>query len=376
MFVWVVSVVAIVALSCWSEAVVGFTADGGGSWGFYHSVSELSVGDDMNVTLSVQDKLSKRPICMNHYTTIGMPICSLGQSKETFVQDSAKILADKQHIENLTVPGLNDWSYLLYASKSGAQLWASFDDKNKIFGGFVPHFEGKSRNKMCILQRYPLTFDDDDDDTYQETLEGKFLAVPDEDEHAIEYLIEECGDHVEIMQSVIVVPDKGTICAGYGFMNPETRESFVALEFDCPNFAFFGENRPLPALVTIQLSAFARELSTYESVEEYYRLREPRSVKRDGEEEMEIAFASQFFGSGSLMGKNNTGYACIVGHVVETELRINELSGESFYWALIETTIGMVDVVIHPTLLETYACEPPQVGGVIEGYFWLSGLLL
>lgn len=374
------SVVALMALIGWwsgRTAVDGFAPPDP----YYHYISDVSVLHHDNYTLSLEERHSKRPLYMNHFTTIGMPI--IGKTLEDFVNESAKIIADKKNLCKLSVPASLDNNsergacyYLLYRSKSGAQLWGTVEDENR-FGGFVPHFEGKSRIKMCILQSLPLRFENDDDDgmMMESLLDGKCVATPDEDGNAIAYILEECDEGLEIMKSVVILPGKGTAYSGYGFMDPNTKESFITLEFDCPNFGFIAKS-PLPAIVTVQLSAFAREISTFDSVEEYERLKDKASCMRDGNE-IDMSFASKCLGTGRFVDENNTGYALIVGHVMETELRTNELTGESFYWVLVETTCGMeVDVVIHPTLLETSSSKPPKVGGVIEGYFWLSGLLL
>lgn len=359
---WVLTVVAVVALVGWSGPAIGYAGPGG----YYHYVSDVAIPH--NFTLSLEEKYSKRPIYMNHYTTIGMPL--IGETLEEFEKNSMKILADKSNMRILSVPSLKGCHYLLYLSKSGGQLWGTLEDGN-CFGGFVPHFVGKSKIRMCVLQSQPLQFDDGT----KGVLDGRFIAIPDEHGNAITYLHEECEEGIALFQSLIILPNKGTTYSGYGFSNPNTNEAFITLEFDSPNFGFFG-GRPLPAIVTVQLSAFAREIRTFDSVEEYESMKEKTTCLRDGKE-VDISLSSQFFGSGSFVDKEKTGYACIVGHVIETELRNNELSGESFYWALIETTGGIqIDVVIHPTLLDTYSSKPPQVGGVVRGYFWLSGLLL
>ena len=100
---------------------------------------------------------------------------------------------------------------------------------------------------------------------------------------------------------------------------------------------------------------------------------------------VDTSLGSQFFGSSDFkykgetenMPANELTYAMVTGHVIETELRTNEITGETFYWALIRTAGDMeVDVVIHPAVLERSYERPPKVGGIVQGYFWLSGLLL
>lgn len=65
--------------------------------------------------------------------------------------------------------------------------------------------------------------------------------------------------------------------------------------------------------------------------------------------------------------------AVLTGHVLKTELKVNEKTGHSFYWALVDTLHGQMDVVVDPYC---YKINPPKVGGVIYGAFWLSGRIM
>ena len=64
-------------------------------------------------------------------------------------------------------------------------------------------------------------------------------------------------------------------------------------------------------------------------------------------------------------------HALFVGHIVETEERRNTVTGNPFRWALVDTLGGTFDVVIDPELLP----DPPRVGNILSGWFWLSGRL-
>jgi len=170
--------------------------------------------------------------------------------------------------------------------------------------------------------------------------------------------------------------DNSTFFAEGCMYTPWTNDKlfFLVVDFDCPNIGFYSKEKdPLPFPCMVQLSAFAREIRTFESEEAYYE-----SQKKESEGPY---LSSQFFGTGANVDTDDKGRklptAVIVGHVIETELKTNEITGKQYYWALIETSLGVeIDVVIHPTLLASYGVEAPQVGGVIRGYFFLSGLLL
>jgi len=57
------------------------------------------------------------------------------------------------------------------------------------------------------------------------------------------------------------------------------------------------------------------------------------------------------------------------GEIKEYELKTNELSGEKFYWFLIDTFGGEVDIVADVKLIS----GEPNIGGIVSGQFWLSG---
>ena len=60
------------------------------------------------------------------------------------------------------------------------------------------------------------------------------------------------------------------------------------------------------------------------------------------------------------------------GKIKEFELKKNQLSGGNFYWFLVETSGGEIDVVADPKLIP----QEPQTGGIIYGNFWLSGRII
>ena len=64
-------------------------------------------------------------------------------------------------------------------------------------------------------------------------------------------------------------------------------------------------------------------------------------------------------------------HALIAGHVIEAAERRNAVTGQPFWWVLVDTVGGTFDVVIAPALLS----DPVQAGNVVAGWFWLSGRL-
>jgi hypothetical protein len=45
------------------------------------------------------------------------------------------------------------------------------------------------------------------------------------------------------------------------------------------------------------------------------------------------------------------------------------VTGNRFWWALVDTLGGTYDVVIDPELLP----DSPRAGNILSGWFWLSG---
>jgi hypothetical protein len=60
------------------------------------------------------------------------------------------------------------------------------------------------------------------------------------------------------------------------------------------------------------------------------------------------------------------------GEIKEFELKTNALTNAEFYWFLVETLGGEIDVVSDPKWIE----KEPQIGGIVSGQFWLSGKII
>ena len=54
------------------------------------------------------------------------------------------------------------------------------------------------------------------------------------------------------------------------------------------------------------------------------------------------------------------------------EKRQKNLTQQPFYWLIIDTYGGDIDIVADTNLLPT----DPQIGGVVQGQFWLSGQIV
>ena len=211
-------------------------------------------------------------------------------------------------------------SYAVYSDKSGAELWVQLERRNIIIG-VNPHFAGKSRRTVCLTERL---------EGKGSKMDGSFYAWADPAEEN----------------------------------NPES--GAYPFVFDVPDFRTIGEIE-MPHTVQIQLAAFAHELTYYESEEEY-----DASQKEEPRFAVQSFIPAGLFSSGEGEEESPGALGVFTGTIVECEKRKNHLTGHTFHWLLVETLGGEVDVVVYPDLLD----REPQINGVVQGHFWLSGRLV
>lgn len=214
-----------------------------------------------------------------------------------------------------------DGFYLKFSDESGAEIYLQ-GNKDQELIGFNPHFAGKSRRRVGLTRSILRE---------SSVLDGGFhgWAEPDEED------VENTGQY-----------------------------PFV---FDVPDFRT-NEEIEFPNIREIQLTAFASTgFSVFGSESEF------------SSNSTELPAAKSFVPSG-LFGEDDDKtpiepprpFGIFTGEIKEFELKTNALSGESFYWLLVETLGGEVDVVADVKLVE----NEPKIGGIVSGQFWLSGRLI
>jgi hypothetical protein len=211
--------------------------------------------------------------------------------------------------------------YLKWAPPSGEQLWLQVKHNGDAMG-MNPHFQGKSSLRVAVEARIAR-------DAHT-PLDGTFLAWAN--------------------------PPAGEVTGGdYPFA------------FDCPDAATH-DTLTLPATLTAQIAAFAQQITVYASRAEYDAAQAAQG----------LSFGSRSFIPSGLISPSGEpvvppeSHALIAGEVIEAEERRNSVTGEPFWWALIDTLGGTFDVVVDPSLLSG---QPIHAGNVISGWFWLSGRL-
>jgi hypothetical protein len=247
----------------------------------------------------------------SQFSAIGFSITS----GEDLAALASRVAGEAERIS--TPPG----DYLKWASPSGEQLWLQISPDGDAMG-MSAHFAGKSAMRLAVEARVTRPS--------HTPLDGTFLAWAN--------------------------PPAGAATGGdYPFA------------FDCPDAATHLD-LALPATVTAQIAAFAQEISLYESADAYSSSQAAQGVSSP---------SRSFIPSGLL---DPTGeprnppepHALIAGHVLESGVQVNVISGLQYCWALVDTVGGTFDAVIDPDLLS----EPPRAGNVVAGWFWLSGRLL
>jgi hypothetical protein len=215
-------------------------------------------------------------------------------------------------------------AYYIYTDSSGAEMYLQGNLGDELIG-FNPHFAGKSRRTVRLTRAI---------ERESSELDGGFYAWAN--------------------------PERGLGESGdYPFV------------FDVPDFRT-NTNTEFPRLAEIQLTAFAsNDFKIYADEKEY-----------DASQEGELKYAAKSFVPSGLFSFDEADESIdlstvrpigiFTGEIKEFELKTNELSGEKFYWFLVDTLGGETDVVADPKLITT----EPKIGGIVNGQFWLSGRLI
>ena len=209
--------------------------------------------------------------------------------------------------------------YIHFIDSSGAELWTQLNLDGE-FIGFHPHFHGMSRRVVAITRQ----IEGEDSE-----LDGMF--------------------HAWANPAELTEPESGD----YPFV------------FNVPDMKVLDE-MDYPQNVEIQLTAFASDLEFYPNEDDYY-----------GSQDEELQFAVESFMPIGLFDEDENGeapepFAVFSGVVKQSEVRTNEMTGEEFYWMLVDTLGGEVDVVASTDLCESL----PNPLSIIQGQFWLSGRIL
>jgi len=236
------------------------------------------------------------------------------------VTDASEFAALVERTAALATPlETSSGTYLLWEDPSGAELWLQLTRRRELIG-VNPHFSGPARLRAHLTNQVHRSRSTE--------LDGVFHAWAE--------------------------PEPGEAHRVYPFL------------FDCPCRAAY-DALALPGSAILQVAAFAHELDVHASVEAFEQTqaaRDPKIAARS------FVPAGLFRSEGDNDEPQST--AALTGTVLESGRRINGLSAAPFYWARVASLGGEYDVVIDAALTS----EPPPVGGVVSGLFWLSAKLV
>ena len=224
----------------------------------------------------------------------------------------------REHGEVVETAGMK---YLKWSVGEGLELWTKFKDGEPEML-FSPYYAGASRMKVALIEKTPR----------QKPLraDGAFFC-------------------------------RGGASAGSGWV--AGRNPFV---FDALGYHRY-DGLSLPRVGSVQLTAFAFEVTGYENEEEYDEAYPPdeHGYCWDYKHFVPLCMVEPRGEGGELQP------ACaeVSGYVRETGIMTNPLTGHDFCWARVETVGGEVDVVCSPDRLSGYLLE----GGIAVTNCYLFG---
>ncbi|MGA9172371.1 MAG: hypothetical protein WBZ33_00095, partial [Thermoactinomyces sp.] len=210
--------------------------------------------------------------------------------------------------------------YLLWKVTDEIELVLPLDDEGNIFACH-PHFAGKGRMKATLEHFYQ---------GLEYPLDITLLAWV---KHEIDLNGEMTGDF-----------------------------PFV---FEPPEYGSFLALKPFPRSVCLQIAAFAHRLQCFPDEETYLLAQESEGLMYGAESFVPIGMFVE-------NDKDPEAIAFFSGKVLEAEKKQNDETGAEFWYLLVKTLGGTVDVVADPEMMR----GEPVLDGIICGEFWLSGKLV
>jgi hypothetical protein len=242
------------------------------------------------------------------YSTIGVPIDS-EQEHDAWATRVAE--------QGEAVPVANG-EYRVLSSSAGPQLWAAVDRRKRLVA-LTPHYAGPAVCRARLTDRITRA----DESRFEGAFDGWTL-------------------------------DQSPASAA------DSSGDALPLLFDTPDFLVHAD-LGLPALVDVQIAAFAFECSFHPDLQAF----EAAQATAD------LPLADEAFAYLDVFAEDpeRAATAVLSARVADTSPRINELTGLGFRWASARTLIGDIDIVADPTVVE----GEPTTGGIVDGTFWLSG---
>lgn len=254
---------------------------------------------------------------MSNLSDIGFPVKSDKDVNQIIMDVLPHLVAD---------PCPPHGFYYKFEDKSGAQIYLQANATQELIG-FNPSFLGESRRRVRLVKAIAR-------DTSE--LDGAF--------------------HV---------------WANPGNETDEVDSGDYPFVFDVPNFRSV-DGIELPENTEVQLTAFAsNDFQIFAQENEFH----------NSQQNVPKVATKSFIPSGlftidkkgeSVEVDPPQAHAILTAEIKIFKLKTNKFTSKDFYWFLVETHGGEIDVVADVNLVK----EKPQIGGILRGSFWLSGKIL
>jgi hypothetical protein len=131
------------------------------------------------------------------------------------------------------------------------------------------------------------------------------------------------------------------------------------LVLELPDLDLVRERLHANATISVQVTAFANAAECFADETAFRQWQEGRPQP----------MAPEFFIPSGAFAQPARAEAALAGHIELAEQRVNPATRDTFHHLRVRTPIGAIDVVAAPDSMDGV----PVVGGVLQGYFWLSG---
>lgn len=250
-----------------------------------------------------------------HFSTIGFPI----HDPEDFQTLATVVKANGKPLE------CRAGRYFHWVGDCGAELWAQYSFNGK-FLDIQPHFSAQATMRVGVTKRLVRPNDTALDGAWQ----GWADPLEDED------------------------PSQGR----------------YQLTFEAPDFALHDDLQ-IPLLAGVQLAGFAHRLDLFDS-EDAFHASPLVGGRLNPQAFIPSALPVRQGGRTGPESEPQPAEALVCGHILQCDRRSNELTGLPFYWLLLETDGGRLDLLVDPELVKV----EPEIGGVAMTVCWLSGRVL
>jgi len=216
-------------------------------------------------------------------------------------------------------------THIRWSPGHGIELWVQvrLSKKKPELIGCVPHFSGTSRTRYGLEKMYH-------DPSIHTELDGSY----------------------------------------HGYANPpgdDPRLGDYPLILDVPDFDLSWSRVVCPAIVEVQVAAFAHEVAFYPDEQAF----DESQTEKPGFAAQSFIPSGTFLPGGGLVQPPKA-EAIAAGRVLHEESLTNPETGRSFCHAKVETYGAELDVVADPEIVK----GTPSPGGVAFGVFWLSGRIV